>query len=107
MKNVRIIPIPKGVIGYLCVLPNVKIWTFDHFIWDWTPALYVFSRRPIPIIDVHQHALATSELLYKKDVINEAMILDGYYAFLTRSNGCFGVAYAEYNFIYPNQYFIK
>ena len=107
MKNIQIIPIPNGVFGFLNVLPSIQIWTFDHFAWDWVPARYIFPRRPTPTIEVYQQALELAPKLCVKDWINEAMITSGYYALLTRPNGCFGIAYAERNFIHPKQDFIK
>lgn len=106
-KIVKILPIPDGVFGYLNVLPNVEVWTLDHFTWDWLPALRVFPKRPTSVIEVCQYALASPFELCKKDYINEAMILSGYYVVLTRGNGCFGIAYAERDFFHPKQDFIK
>lgn len=106
MKKIKIFTIPDGVFGYLNVLPNIPTWVLDYrYVDDWQPA-QILRRRSSLMIAVPQYFDWSDKGLGMKDWINQAMMLDGYYAILSRPNTCFGVVYAEQYFISPQQEFV-
>lgn len=101
MKVVKVFHIPKGVFGYLNVLPNLEIWTIDYRTADWMPAHFLRPNlAEVPQINVEGPALSI------KDLINSLMMVRGYYAILTRSHHLFGLAYSSKPFIDPKQNFV-
>lgn len=106
MKTVNVFSIPKGVPGYFNVLSDVEVWTVDAYVEDlWKPARLPFLGRSVPLIEVPEVRVegTASDI---KDIVNELMFRDGYYAILSRHARLFGIAYAKCSFVHPQQDFV-